>query len=183
MFVGVLVMASLVATAGQGAAAADRGFVAQARAAGLSAEHAATLQAKVDDYLVKLGGRGRQVSPNQIDMNGAMLHVAVPGEERPRRLVRATRAEYDVVMCYRGAPYKWFCAYTEPYFYGDYIAMYDCVTVPIPYVTTGSWDNNQTPGTAPLLTFTNGSQWVMPAAYSNQKTGVNWFPVRTIKPC
>jgi hypothetical protein len=116
-------------------------------------------------------------------MGGAVLNVAVPGEERPRHLVRATRAEYKVVVCYRGAPYKFFCAFSLERYDGTYIAMYHCDIYPIPFVTTGSWDNNQTPGTRPVLTFTNGTRWVMPPAHSSQDVGVNWYPVRTIKNC
>ena len=62
-----LVVAGLVLTlTGQGTAAADP-------AAGLSAGQASALQAKVDRYLARLAGRGKQVSPNQIDMGGARL--------------------------------------------------------------------------------------------------------------
>ncbi|MGW1269058.1 hypothetical protein [Streptomyces sp. NPDC002491] len=64
-----LVMGLFIGAGAQGAAVAsstDAGFTAQARAAGLSTDKAAALQAKVDDYLVKLRGRGKQVSPNQI---------------------------------------------------------------------------------------------------------------------
>jgi len=177
----------LLATVGQGtsrAAPPSAGFAAQSRAAGLSAEQAAGLQAKVDGYLASLAGRGTQVSPNQIAVSGAVLSVTVPGEDGPRQLVAASHAEYRVAVCHPGgAAYGWFCAFERENFTGDHVAMYNCLDYFIPWYTTGSWDNNQTPGTRPLLYFSNGTWWYMPGAPSRQRSGVDWSPVAYIVPC
>ena len=175
------VFLSLPATAG--AATASRpGFVAQAEAAGLSPATATALQAKIDHYLTTLHGRGTQVSPNQIDLHGAVLNVAVPGESQPRQLV-PTVTSSDA--CTPGADYGWFCAYSGENFTGDNIGMYDCGNYGIPWSSTGSWNNNQTTGTRPWLYWEDSSiaPWHMPAAWSDQTTGVDWWPVSSITNC
>src|ERR1043165_7195267 len=98
-----------------GGAAGHAEFVGQARAAGLSAHRADALQAKVDKYLVELKGRGTQVSPNQIDLNGAVLSVAVPGEAKPRQLGVARIPQCDG----SSANYEWFCGYQFENYTGD----------------------------------------------------------------
>jgi len=184
VFLGIAVMVVLTSIAGAGVSSAstDRAeFIAQARSAGLSVAQANGLQAKVDDYLVKTGGT--QVSPNQIDLAGAVLSVTVPGESTPRRFVDGIGA-YGRFHCdYQGAPAATFCAYKHQGFLGEYIQMYDCGTYRIPWGTTGSWANNQTRGTVPVLTFWNYSTWQMPGAYSEQYLGVDWHPVISIKNC
>ncbi|GAA2664485.1 MULTISPECIES: hypothetical protein [Actinosynnema] len=167
-----------------GVANADTGsrFTAQARAAGLTAEQAEGLQDKVDDYLGEVGGE--QVAPNRIDLGGAVLTVTVPGEDRTRALVGgATTLDNDPQCSGNWARYGWFCAYAQEHFRGDNIGMYDCGGYPIPWSTTGSWHNNQTTGTKPVLLFTNDTTWIMPAASSKQATNVNWAPVRAIYNC
>lgn len=58
-------------------------YTTQAEAAGLTAGKARTLQGEVDRYLARLGGR--QVSPNEIDLDGgAKAFVSLPGENHPR---------------------------------------------------------------------------------------------------
>lgn len=159
-------------------------FVGQAQSAGLSAAQAQGLQAKIDDYLVRLEGRGTQVSPNQIALKGGMLNVTVPGEAQPRNLVRNPAYPAAVENCRPSADFEWFCAYEYERRQGDVIDMWDCfVEFFIPWFTFGSWENNQTRGTQPRLTFTNGAIWDMPGAYSNQLTGVGWSPVLKIVPC
>jgi hypothetical protein len=195
---GIAVVASVVAAvAGMllctpaGADAAQARFVAQAEASGLPAGKALALQAKVDGYLEKLHGHGTQVAPNQIDMHGAVLNVTVPGEVRPRQLGPAGELTQYLPECYGGAADGWFCAYEyDTYDSGDLtgpdvIGMWACDTYYIPWTTTdGSWINNQTgPNTRPLLTFTDFTTWLMPAAWSYQVSGVNWNPVYTIKNC
>jgi hypothetical protein len=183
-FLGIAVMVVLTTIAGAGvsSASADRAeFVAQARSAGLSVAQANGLQAKVDDYLVKTGGT--QVSPNQIDLGGAVLGVSVPGESQPRRFGDEIGAYGRFACDYQGAPAETFCAYKYEGFFGEYVQMYDCGTYRIPWGTTGSWINNQTPGTVPVLTFWNDSKWHMPAPYSDQYLGVDWHPVISIKNC
>ena len=53
----------------------------------------------------------------------------------------------------------------------------------IPWVSEGSWMNNQTAGTVPRLYFRNLSWWDMPAAYSMQGYHVDWNPVNSITNC
>lgn len=147
-------------------------FAAQGRAAGLTAEQAGALQGSVDAYLRKLGAEATQADFNTIALKGANLHVTVPGEAHPRGLA----ASY--------CSFQYFCAYEYEWQTGSEIHIINCADVRvIPWFTTGSWVNNQTPGTRPLLTFTNGSTWSMPAAYSDQLTGVGWSPVWKIDPC
>jgi hypothetical protein len=166
-------------------------FVAQAREAGLSGEKAAALQAKVDDYLVKLQGQGTQISPNRIDMDGAELIVTVPGEMRPRQLDHATGTVprpgcMNLSETWTPAEYGWFCAFRYENGIGDIVAMYHCGNYHIPWFSTGSWWNNQTTGTRPTLYFVVGSgqpPWRMPASFSAQYHGVDWSPVNTITNC
>lgn len=180
----VLAMAvpAVIAAPGVAGAASDRsGFVAEARAEGLSAGQAATLQAEMDGYLAKLAGRGKQISPNQIDMGGARLTVPVPGETKARPI--GALAEEN---CRLSADYGWFCAYQFEWRGGVVIDMYRCGNYPIPWSTRGSWENNQTTGTRPVLYFATTPPrppWVMPAAYSIQLTGVDWLPVKSITNC
>lgn len=186
--VGLVVSGLVLTLTGQGTAAAEP---AAALAAGLSAGQASALQAKVDGYLATLAGRGKQVSPNQIDMGGAMLTVTVPGEERTRRLAPAARVAVDGCHDARGLPspaaYGWFCAYSRGGFQGDTVAMYHCDNYFIPFYTWGSWENNQTPGTRPVLYFLIGGgkpPWLMPAAPSAVFTEtVDWSQVSSITNC
>ncbi|MFI1510336.1 hypothetical protein [Streptomyces sp. NPDC020597] len=186
-----LVMGLLLGAVGQGAAVAsstDAGFVAQARAAGLSTDKAAALQAKVDGYLVKLRGRGEQVSPNQISMKGAVLNVTVPGEARPRQLTQGSGAVPRATVCkdfssWNPVPYGWFCAYQLQWGGGDSIGMYNCDNYFIPWVSQGSWMNNQTTGTVPRLYYRDLSWWDMPPAFSSQGYHVDWYPVNSITNC
>ncbi|WUH88744.1 hypothetical protein OG900_38540 [Streptomyces sp. NBC_00433] len=183
----LLTMMALATIAGSGtasAAASGRaGFVAEAREAGLSTKQATGLQSKVDTYLTKLAGKGTQVSPNQIDLKGAVLNVAVPGEGRPRQLGAVRPAVDNAAQCSPTADYYWFCAYQNAYRGGDNIGMYSCGAYPIPWFTTGSWENNQTRGTVPTAYFTDGSTWRMPGAYYYASAGVNWSPVTQIVNC
>ncbi len=187
--VALLAVLSLlpVALIGSGVANAEPSrpdFVRQAQSAGLSAAQAQGLQAKIDDYLVRLGGRGTQVSPNQIDLKGGMLNVTVPGEAQPRNLVRNPAYPAADANCRPSADYEWFCAYQYEWRQGDVVDMWDCwVEFIIPWSTFGSWENNQTRGTQPRLTFIGGAIWDMPGAYSNQLSGVGWSPVFSIVPC
>jgi hypothetical protein len=164
------------------ASAAADGFTAQARAAGLTAEQAATLQAKVDVYLKEVGGT--QVSPNRIDLaNGGVVKVALPGEKQPRQFAAVPNAAPDP-RCDGGADYLYFCAYSYIDYTGDQLAMGSCAYYEIRWIGTGSWDNNQTPGTQPTAYFTDGRDpWGMPPARSTQARGVNWWPVAGIRNC
>lgn len=180
VFLGVVALAVLAVVAGAGTASASTGFTAQAEAAGLSAEKADALQAKVDAYLVTLKGRGTQVSPNQIDLGGAVLNVTVPGETEPRQLGTSGAR---VIQCQNGTLYGWFCAYQYEYRGGDHIGMYNCDNYFIPWASTGSWENNQTAGTTPRMHYVSGGYGPMPPAYSRQFTGVGWNGVHSITNC
>lgn len=147
-------------------------FATQARTAGLTAGQTSTVQGKVDAYLAELGPQATQSDFNTIALPGADLHVTVPGEAHPRGLAASYCAS------------KYFCAYSGEWQTGEEIHMYDCGREHyIPWSSTGSWVNNQTPGRRPVLTFTNGDKWIMPPAYADQLTGVNWTPVSNIVPC
>ncbi|GAB2811522.1 hypothetical protein [Lentzea nigeriaca] len=173
-------VATVLMSAPAVAAGGSADFVVQARAAGLSAEQAAGLQEKADRYLAKLGGQARQVAPNRIELPGAVLNIPVPGETRPRALSAAA----PIPECQGGANYKWFCAYQYENFGGAHVGMKRCGQWNvIPWSTTGSWENNQTRGTQPLLQFLAGSTWRMPGAYAVQRTGVGWSSVYRIMPC
>jgi hypothetical protein len=182
VFLGVVALAVLAGVASAGTASASTGFTAQAEAAGLSAAQADALQAKVDAYLVKLKGRGTQVSPNQIDMGGAVLNVTVPGETKPRQL--GDFGLVGVTECNGGAQGGWFCAYQYDYLVGDRIGMYSCGNYFIPWSgALGSWENNQTPGTVPRMHYVDGTYGRMPAAHSIQWYGVWWDGVNSITNC
>lgn len=167
------VLALFAALLPAGAAQADEGgatFVAQSRAAGLSADKAGALQAKADAYLAKLGSGATQVAPDRIEMTGAQLVLAVPGE--------AQRS----IAC----PYYYFCAYDRRNFQGDYVLAENCaVAYWIPFTSTdGSWKNNQTPGTrARVNYFDTDTHWYVPGAYSEQSSGMGWYRVGTVDPC
>ncbi|MFB9686798.1 hypothetical protein [Amycolatopsis plumensis] len=184
--IGVLlgcVVASLImmiSGAGVAGAAVNRSdFVTQVRAAGLSTEKAAALQAKVDGYLVALKGRGKQVSPNQIDLNGAVLSVTVPGEGKARQFVAA-----GIPQCAgASANYGWFCAYQFENYTGDNIGMYSCGYYRIPWISIGSFQNRQTAGTVPTVYFDDGTRQNLAPAPSKQSGDVLWFEINTVRNC
>ncbi|MDR7275377.1 hypothetical protein [Catenuloplanes atrovinosus] len=188
---GVLTALALAAALIPGAAAqADTGaplsasgkaFVAESRAAGLTAEQANGLQAKVDEYLSTLGEGATQVGPDKITSDGSDLFVTVPGEDRPRGLSSPEDAKLLAVPC----PYYYFCAFSGEQFTGDARLEDDCGTwISIPFWGYGSWINNQTPGTQPTAYFNNGTApWRMPGAYAEARAGVLWDPVVNIDPC
>jgi hypothetical protein len=160
---GVLAALTMVAVLLQGGAA-QAGSKAAVGAVGA----ADALQARADEYLAVLGEDATQVGPDKITLPGATLVLAVPGAARL------------AVPC----PYTYFCAYSAQSFTGDAFLLEDCGrTTTIPWITTGSWKNNQTPGTQPWLYFFDDPAWHMPGAYAEQATGVNWSPVRAIDPC
>ncbi|MEV4049565.1 hypothetical protein AB0J55_00095 [Amycolatopsis sp. NPDC049688] len=174
----VAIVSSVLMSIPAVAADAPADFVAQAKAAGLSAGQATGLQNKVDGYLAKLGNQAHQAAPNRIELPGAVLNVAVPGETAPRALGAS-----GIPECQLRANYGWFCAYEYASFHGDNIGFYNCGEYkPIPWYTTGSWENNQTPGTRPYVFY--GIRFEsLPAAYSMQLTGMDWGPVSGIMAC
>ncbi|WP_372351203.1 hypothetical protein [Streptomyces sp. KL116D] len=191
-FVTMLVSALLLAVVGSTTATASAtatartaraGYVAQAQAAGLSAGQATALQAKVDDYLVTFDGQGTQVSPNQVDLDGAVLNVTVPGENRPRPLGDQSAQVYNAYDCTGWTNYGWFCAYKYENRSGDNIGMYACAKYAIPWVTVGSWVNNQLTGTEPMMYYSNHGSELLPPAYSSRSKGVKWRDVTQIRNC
>lgn len=160
--------------------AAGATFAAQGRAAGLTAAQAGALQAKADDYLAALGTGATQVGPDKITVKDNVLLLTVPGEARPRGLSSAVDARLAI-----SCPYLYFCAYSAQWFTGDAFLLENCAGgAHIPWVSTGSWKNNQTSGTQPWLYFWDGQDpWHMPGAYAEQASGVGWYPVDFIDPC
>jgi hypothetical protein len=116
----------------------EQDFTAQARAEGLTGAQAKELQATVDDYIVKHGGK--QVAANKVQLGGADFYVVLPGEEVARDL--------DTRVPMSACQYTDMCAWSSPNFQGSLLVMHDCGRYEIDWIGTGSWDNNQTTGTA-----------------------------------
>jgi hypothetical protein len=81
-----------------------------------------------------------------------------------------------------GCPYYYFCAYSGANFTGTKIQMYYCQFYNMPFAGTGSWVNNQTPGTrARFYDYYYNLKATTAGAYS---TGTyNWTPIYHVKPC
>ncbi|MFF2079289.1 hypothetical protein ACFVXG_31610 [Kitasatospora sp. NPDC058162] len=165
------------ATAAPGAAA----FTAQARAAGLTTDQAASLQEKADSYLSTTGGT--QVAPNRIQLDGATLYLTVPGEDHPRDLAGAGALAYDPCAG-GGADYKHMCAYRGTWYSGDEVDMYNCGRY---YFSTwsgpGSWDNNQSTGTVARMYGPSGARVFSTDPAHSQDPNGNWSPVHSVVNC
>jgi hypothetical protein len=175
----VATVIGLMATAAAPASAAPTDkFSAQATAAGLTAAQAKQLQTKVDAYLKITGGK--QTAANEIlyPNGGAILLVTLPGEQNARRLGATTQEP-------QGCPADNLCAYKYEWWGGDSIWAYYCnYNYSVPWVTTGSWINNQSSGTRGY--FVDNNWYVIyttPPAYYPQPTGQSWLPIRAIDPC
>lgn len=184
----VVVVAAGVMSAATASAVPAEGqtdYRLQARSAGLTSAQAAHLDEQSDYYLTKLGGK--RVSLNQIDVNGtATVSIALPGEKHPRDFAAISGARLPGPPCVEGsgAPYKYFCAFKNEYLTGDSIAMYKCgVKYGIPWSSVGSWENNQTPGTEPMMYYTNNGSERLPGAYSYRINGVFWVNITEIRAC
>ncbi|MEO3924276.1 hypothetical protein ABGB07_10510 [Micromonosporaceae bacterium B7E4] len=154
------------------------GFEQQARAAGLTPSQAEYLEKRSDYYLAIMGGK--RTSLNQIDVNGtATVNIALPGESRPRNLSSEAGRRQAAEPC----PYLYFCAYQYEHWTGDSINMYNCRFYPIPWVSVGSWENDQTVGTEPMQYHSNSGSQRLPAAYALQGSGVTWLTITGIRPC
>lgn len=178
-----LVAAGLAATIGvtgaatSSAATVNPDFAGQARSAGLAANQITTLQAKANEYLAELGGR--QVALNRIELDGATIRIALPGEAQPREL---SPAPLDA-NCDGGADYAHFCAYRQTGFRGDQIDMYTCGTYRIPWSGRGSWDNNQTSRRQARMYNSAGTLiYTTPRAHSSDLDG-DWTPVWSVRNC
>lgn len=177
----VLIAAVAVVAGGVPAQAAVTGrtlFALQAQRAGLSTTKAAELQQEVDKYLAKTGGV--QISANQIKYSGAVLTVAVPGEQRARDLTAVSSARV-LTAC----PYYHVCLWQNANFTGSSMTLYYCNTwVYIPWASSdGSWDNNQTPGTKMGVRALIGSPWFSWPAYWLDSHGVRWDNILYMSAC
>ncbi|GAA2658766.1 hypothetical protein LV78_000464 [Actinosynnema pretiosum] len=172
--VGVLLL--LLGLGAAPTASAAAGFAVQARASGLTQAQTTRLQDEVDGYLARWGGR--QVAANRVERDGAVLTVAVPGEERSRSLAG------QIDHCRGGwVDFGWFCAYEREDGQGSSLALYSCAWQHIPWLSVGSWQDNQTPGTRSTMYFVGGASWHMPAAPSWQRYGVVWGAVTGVRNC
>ncbi|WP_405058723.1 hypothetical protein OG474_39165 [Kribbella sp. NBC_01505] len=161
-----------------GAAAAEKApsFTGQAVAAGLTSAQATWLQSEVDRTMARTGGT--QIAPNRIQLEGAVVNIALPGEQQPRTFGTAAAACSNST-----APYGYFCAYKNVNYTGSYIAMYRCGKYKLPgWVNNGSYLNNQTPGTRGF--FLNQYD-VLYEGSSAPDSGnpYNWNPIWSIVPC
>lgn len=172
--------ALLVLGANAVAGAAPSEFAAQGAEAGLTASQISGLQAEADTYLAELGGK--QVALNRVELPGATINIALPGEAAPRALGVGVLD----VNCDGGiADYKHFCAYRGQNFTGTHIDMYACGVYDIPesWVGPGSWDNHQTTGTrAKMMNDAGKVIYTTPPAWSWDASG-SWTPVDRMRNC
>lgn len=171
-----LAVAATVTGAAHATAAPEPAFAAQARTLGLSDTQASDLQKEVAGYLGKLGGT--QVAVNKIDLgNGGFVLLALPGETYARDLERPS------VTGAASCPYLHLCAFKRTNFNGNIIAVFDCSDPEnIPWTTTGSYVNNQTPGTVGTFRLTNGNDSRTGPAYY-ERTPWNWLTTARIDAC
>ncbi|MFD5570931.1 MULTISPECIES: hypothetical protein [Streptomyces] len=157
-------------------------FAEQARAAHLTAAQTSALKSEVNRYLMKTGGK--QVALNKIEVDGATLLVAIPGEDRPRDFAagKGTRAAAD--PCLTGAVYSgYFCVYSQEVYQGSYYYWYSCAKRSMPWAGYGSWINDQTPGTrATFYNSSGGVAYTTPAPYSSDDS-YYWTPIWHVRNC
>ncbi|MFE0476355.1 hypothetical protein ACFW2V_32665 [Streptomyces sp. NPDC058947] len=155
-------------------------FEVQARAAGLSSAGADALQAKVDRYLARHGGR--QVAANEIvRADGATLTVTVPGEKSVRdlRTTAGTRAATQWEC-----DYGYFCMYRQQLGLGDRLAFYHCQDYALQYWTGyGSYYNHQTPGTRALFKGQNRNVIFTTPEATYSEPSYDWTHVWFVRPC
>jgi hypothetical protein len=151
------------------------GFVSQAKALGLNAAEAKTLQSRVDSYIVKTGGT--QIAADRIQLGeGAVLTLALPTTAGGDQSSASRAASYT-------CRYGHFCAYSDTYWSGDVIDMYQCASYKIPWFGDGSWINNQTSGTQ--AAFRDNEfvvRWVDSGAYSSDDVA-DWTWVHYVTNC
>ncbi|MHC3473157.1 hypothetical protein ACYF6T_31325 [Streptomyces sp. 7R007] len=155
-------------------------FVVQARAAGLTAEQAGALQAKVDGYLARQDGR--QVAANEIRLaGGATLTLTVPGERYVRDLAApdAARTTEDWEC-----DYTYFCMYRQPLGQGERLSLYHCQDYALQdWLGEGSYYNNQTPGTQAQFKDRNRRVIYTTPRAPFSDASFDWTPVWYVKPC
>ncbi|MFG3494156.1 hypothetical protein [Streptomyces sp. NPDC047928] len=169
-------MFGFTATAAANAAAptGEQQFAAQAKAAGLTAAEAAELQSTVDGYVAREGGT--QVAANKVAVPGkGEITVALPGERYARDLTTGARAS---------CPYENFCMFTGTYYSGTQFNLWKCQSYALSHWnSSGSWINNQTPGTRARFQDRNRNTiYTTPGAYA-ESPDYNWVPVWYVVPC
>ncbi|MFI5806672.1 hypothetical protein [Streptomyces sp. NPDC051561] len=180
MTVVALAVTTSVAGASTAAGGGHPDFGSQARTLGLSSSQAKSLQIKVDGYLAKEGGT--QVAANRIQLPGADLTVALPGEKYARdsngNKVNDQRAA--AASC----TYTNVCAYSKTYFGGDKKTLYTCNQLnSIPWVGDGSWINNQNSSLrARFYDINQNVGWISPGGYSEDLVAP-WGWVHWLSPC
>lgn len=180
----VAAAALVVATAGVAAAATPASatptqFAAQVSAAHLTSAQAAGLQAKVDAYVAKSGGK--QVAANEVAVPGGDVLFVVPGQKIARSLAAPASVQPATISC----PYKYICGSSQPNA-GDVVTAYACgvnVEVPDSFTGVGTYINNQTSGTrAYFKNRSFGVVFTTPGAFYRDDN-YNWHPVWYIDAC
>lgn len=170
---------SAVLTMSGAATAADsasvNGFASQAKALGLNATEAKTLQNRADSYVAVMGGT--QIAADRIRLGeGAVLVLALPATASGDQSSAARAATY-------ACSYKHFCAYSDVNWSGDVIDMKACAAYKIPWFGDGSWINNQTTGTqAGFRDDQFVVRWVDSGAYSSDDVA-DWTWVHYVTNC
>ncbi|WP_405057460.1 hypothetical protein OG474_32630 [Kribbella sp. NBC_01505] len=131
---------------------------AQATAAGLSDGQAGWLQAEVDRTIARSGGA--QTAPNRIQFDGAVMTIALPGEQHPRNF-----------------------SDSGPSYTGTKVDLYQCNSrYSLPgWTGHGSFINNQTAGTiADSYTRTGYCAGSMAFDFS---VHYDWTPIWYVRAC
>ncbi len=152
-------------------------FARQAAAAGLSGAQTMALQTRVDAYIGETGGK--QTAANKIEYgDGSVLLLALPTEAVGRDLAAAPPTE-DTKTC----PYYYACLWSKTNYTGDFYTLYYCNSWKyIPWVSDGSFKNNQTSGTKLGMKYVNGlTEWWAPAYYSSSV--VYWRNITYVTAC
>lgn len=164
-------------------------FAAQASSLGLTASQSRNLQDRVGWYLDRMNGT--QVAVNKIALEqGGFVLLTLPGEKRARDLTvggksapanapRSPGEGMGSVDCWA----YYFCAYSEKFYFGDQIFMFNCRDYAIPWLYYGSWDNNQVGRTQALFKDNQGIiRWVSPPSRVWDPQA-DWYWVHWVKPC
>lgn len=175
---GLLLVAMTVGAAVPSYANPVKGFAAQARDAGLTGAQATALQARMDTYLARTGGK--QVAINKIDLDGqAELVLTLPGETRAREIGDPDRAglQNECLQYY-------FCAFSQQQYGGDTLRYFYCAyKLSMPFAGFGSYSNAQTKGTSAHFYGSNGAYMYDSLRAAVLVTPFNWTYVWWIKPC
>jgi hypothetical protein len=164
-------------------------FAAQARSAGYTSAQVAALQKQVDHYLTVVGGH--QVAINEIDYPGGRLVGPLPGETQARTFGTAAPDSWDWgcitpgQTCH-GCPYGALCMYQQTNYQGWRNDLIACTKVGVIWKMTGSWYNNQTPGTEGAFyhRYSWGvGIWGKTGGARSWSSTADWSPVSAAKPC